>query len=144
MTEKEFLGMISEEIEKINQEKNKIKQIENEFANKDITTIEQHDLNYKKILNENKIYDLCNLIKLSEYARIQIMLDIEVEEYKKEKINELQLKIDEIKDIINQSKLKNRDVISKNDVDDLYNIINSLQKEINEIKQDKKLNNNFC
>lgn len=134
MTEKEFLGMISEEIEKINQEKNKIKQIENEFANKDLTTNEQHDLNYKKILNENKIYDLCNLIKLPEYARIQVMSDIEVEEYKKEKINELQLKIDEIKEIINQSKLTKRDVTSKNNVDDLYNIINSLQKEINEIK----------
>lgn len=39
MTEKEFLGMISEEIEKINQEKNKIKQIENEFANQNLTTI---------------------------------------------------------------------------------------------------------
>lgn len=94
MTKKEFLSIIESELETLKKEYREVK--------------------YHDMIIQEKLNALNKLVSLPIYARIQTMSDTEVEEYKKSKVDELELKIKEIESKKEQKDVKNNlNIISK-------------------------------
>lgn len=111
----EFESIIVDEINNLSKEleaaRQKLNYYDNLYPNMSASTKyyyipgnDYHKTELKISLLNNKISRLRALIELPKYARIQAMSDIEVEEYKKNKINELEGKIKEIEIIKEENK----------------------------------------
>ena len=111
----EFESIIVDEINNLSKEleaaRQKLNYYDNLYPNMSASTKyyyipgnDYHKTELKISLLNNKISILRALIELPKYARIQAMSDIEVEEYKKNKINELEGKIKEIEIIKEENK----------------------------------------
>ena len=105
MTKDEFLSMLSEELENLEEERKAAIQRANYL---EMTSLFDEDktARYQVTLIQKKISTLKDFLHLPAYARIQAMSDIEVEEYKKEKVEELELEIKEIESRKEQAKAK--------------------------------------
>ena len=106
MTKEEFLTMLNSELENLENEYNMAMSQSIYFRQINPQSKESQQAEYQLGLIRQKIDRVKRLIKLPAYARIQAMSDIEVEEYKKEKIEDLELQIIEIKAREEQAKAK--------------------------------------
>ena len=100
MTKDEFVSMINSELESLKKEYESAKKKVDYFRTVTVNSIlESRDYevaNYELTMVREKMRVLNRLISLPAYARIQAMSDIEIEEYKKERAEELELKIKEL------------------------------------------------
>lgn len=96
MTKDDFLNMMNSELESLENEYEAIRQWSDYYRSLDVNGKEYQEASYQLMLCEKKIDRIKRLINLPIYVRIQAMSDIEIEEYKKDKIAELELKIEEI------------------------------------------------
>ena len=106
MTKDEFLSMLSEELENLEEERKAVRQKVEYFKAVNSKGRESQEAEYQLKIVERKVNRLKDLLTFPAYARIQAMSDIEIEEYKKEKIEELELKIKEIESREEQEKAK--------------------------------------
>lgn len=106
MTKDEFLSMINNEIENLEQEYETTRKKIEYFKAINKEGKEYQGAEYNLRLIQQKIDSLRRFVSLPAYARIQAMSDIEIEDYKKGKIEELELKIKEIEAIEEQEKAK--------------------------------------
>lgn len=106
MTKDEFLSMISSELEILKKEYQSAKQRAEYFRLIDHQAKEYREAFYQFKVVSEKIHMIEDLVSLPAYARIQAMSDAEVEEYKKDKTEELKLKIKEIESKEQQAKEK--------------------------------------
>ena len=106
MTKDEFLSMLSEELENLEEERKAARQKVEYFKAVNSKGGESQEAEYQLKIVERKVNRLKDLLTFPAYARIQAMSDIEIEEYKKEKIEELELKIKEIESREEQEKAK--------------------------------------
>lgn len=106
MTEYEFLTMFNEQLENLEKEKNNILQKIDYLKETNQQGPEFQGTSYRLSLIMDKIELIKKLINLPTYARIQAMSDIEIEEYKKNKIKELDIKVKELKEREKQEKDK--------------------------------------
>lgn len=102
MTKEEVSSMLNAELENLERQCNEAYQKIDYFRNINTKngssgSKELQEANYQLSLIYSKIDTVRNLISLPAYARIQAMSDIEIEEYKKDSIAELDLKIQEIR-----------------------------------------------
>ena len=100
MTKDEFVSMINSELESLKKEYESAKKKVEYFRTVTVNTIlESRDYEvakYELTMVREKMRVLNRIISLPAYARIQAMSDIEIEEYKKERAEELELKIKEL------------------------------------------------
>ena len=96
MTKDEFLSMLNEELENLDQEYKTTSQKVEYFRTINSSGKELRETEYQLQALAQKNYTLGELVTLPAYARVQVMSDIEIGEYKKEKVEELELKIKEI------------------------------------------------
>ena len=91
MNEEEFLSMISDEIARLESESKKIHRELNYGVKVDA------EKQFNGMLIGIKLASLRDLVNLPRYARIQAMSDVEIEEYKRQKVDELNKIIHSIK-----------------------------------------------
>lgn len=112
MTKEEFLTMINTELENLEIEFQKANNRANHFRQIDSNigysykSQEQKEANYQLHLISQRLGAIKVLVNLPAYARIQAMSNVEIEAYKKEKIDELSLKIEELKAKESQERAK--------------------------------------
>ena len=107
MTKDEFLSMISSELEILKKEYQSARQRAEYFKSMDVWQDKEYrEAFYQFRVVSGKIHMIEDLVSLPAYARIQAMSDAEVEEYKKDKTEELKLKIKEIESKEQQAKEK--------------------------------------
>ena len=109
MTKDEFLKMLDGELDKLEKEAQVFKKQVDFFGEIDWSSDEYRNACYQYNLVQRKIIILRKLLTLPAYSRIQAMSDVEIEEYKKEKIEELELKISEIE---SKKRLAEEEVVS--------------------------------
>lgn len=97
MNKEEFLSMLSGELENLKQEYQIAMQGVYYFREVNLGSKECQEAEYQAKMVCQKINGLKALVTLPAYARIQAMSDTEIEEYKGSKVEELELKIREIK-----------------------------------------------
>ena len=98
MTKEEFLTMVETELAKMEKEYSLASQKVDYFRAINPSGKELQDALYECKRISGTCAMLRSLVALPAYARIQAMSDIEIEEYKKEKIEELELEIKKIED----------------------------------------------
>lgn len=96
MTKDEFLSMLDKEIDKLSDEYSKISATVQYYKETNYGGRELKEAEFQISMIQHKISMLRQIIALPAYARIQAMSDVEIEEYKKGKIDELELKIKEV------------------------------------------------
>ncbi len=106
MTKEEFVSMLNSELENLEQEYKFARQTVEYFKTINSGGKELQEAEYRLKVVQKKFDALRGFVDLPAYARIQAMSDIEIEEYKKEKIEELELKINEIEAREKQEKVK--------------------------------------
>lgn len=106
MTKEEFLSMLNNELENLEKDYQTGWQRVEYFRAINSRGKEFQDAVYQLKIVQIKVNALQKLVTLPAYARIQVMSDVEIEDYKKGKIEELELKIKEIKAKEEQEKAK--------------------------------------
>lgn len=106
MTKEEFLSMLNSEIENLEKDYQSTRQRVEYFRSINSRGKEVQEAEYQLKMVQQKVNALRRLVTLPAYARIQAMSDAEIEEYKKGKIEELELKIKEIQAREEQEKAK--------------------------------------
>ncbi len=96
MSKEEFLSLISSEIEKLEKEKELIQSRIEYYNEVGIGGEDLKDAKRQMEVINNKIERLKEFINLPAVTRIQAMSSIELEEYKKEKVEELELHIKDL------------------------------------------------
>lgn len=95
MTKDEFLIMLNRELENLEKEYYTARK-RVDYLSK-TNSEELQEAIYQLNLVEKKLDTIKSLVNFPAYARIQAMSDIEVEKYRKDKISELELKVEELK-----------------------------------------------
>lgn len=106
MTKDEFLSMLSGELENLEKDYRTAIQRVDYFRQVNSRGKEYQEAEYQLKLVQQKINVLRRIVALPAYARIQAMSDAEIEEYKKDKVEELELRIKEIESREEQAKAK--------------------------------------
>lgn len=106
MTKDEFLSMLSDELEILEQEYRAADQRADYFREINLMGKEFQEANYQRQIVGNKVNSLRRLVNLPAYVRIQAMSDAEIAEYKKGKVEELELKVKEIESREKQERAK--------------------------------------
>lgn len=106
MTKDEFLSMLSSELENLENDYRTAIQRVDYFRQVNSSSKELQDAKYQLKMIQQKINVLRRLIALPSYLRIQAMSDAEIDEYKKGKVEELELKIKEIESRVAQENEK--------------------------------------
>lgn len=106
MTKEEFLSMLNSELENLEKDYKTAIQRADYFRMVDSRGTEFQEADYQLNIVQAKINALRNLVNLPAYARIQAMSDVEIEEYKKGKTEELELKVKEFQAREEQEKAK--------------------------------------
>ena len=111
MTKDEFLSILNNELENLERELQAAKQKADYFQQIDHSSFlpalkETQEAEYQYGIFSGKVGALRKSITFYAYERIQVMSDAEIDEYKKEKVNELELKIREIEIQEEQAKTK--------------------------------------
>ena len=106
MTKEEFLSMLNTELENLEKDSQSARQRVEYFRAVNSRGKEFQEAEYQLKMVRQKVNVLRRLVTLPAYARIQAMSDAEIEEYKKGKIEELELKIKEIQAREEQEKAK--------------------------------------
>jgi hypothetical protein len=106
MTKEEFLSMLNTELENLEKDYQTARQRVEYFRAVNSRGKEFQEAEYQLKMVQQKVNALRRLVTLPAYARIQAMSDAEIEEYKKGKIKELELKIKEIQAREEQEKAK--------------------------------------
>ncbi len=106
MTKEEFLSMLNTELENLEKDYQLVRQKVEYFREVNFGGKEFQEAEYQLKMVLQKINALQRLVTLPAYARIQAMSDAEIEDYKKGKIEELELKIKEIQARKKQEKAK--------------------------------------
>lgn len=96
MTKEEFTSMLNSELESLEKEYQLATQRVGFFRTVNFRDKEFQEAEYQLKMVRQKVEALRSLVTLPAYARIQAMSDAEIEEFKKGKIEELELKIREI------------------------------------------------
>lgn len=106
MTKDEFLSMLNSELENLEKDYQSAEKRVQYFREVKSISKELQEAEYQLKMVGQKIGAIRDLVNLPAYARIQAMSDIEIEEYKKGKIEELELKNKEIQAREEQEKSK--------------------------------------
>lgn len=97
MSKEDFLNMLSSELDNLEKETEMANQRKSYWAQIDPSSDEYKNAEYQLNLIYKKLTTVKSFIRYPAYSRIQKMSDIEIQEYKKEKIEDLELKIKEIR-----------------------------------------------
>lgn len=100
----EFLSLLNGEFESLQEEYHPISERYNYLAKNGRKGNEFQEMSFQEELFRRKYVNLYHLVRLPAYARIQAMSDVEIEDYKKSKIEELELKVKEIESREKQEK----------------------------------------
>lgn len=106
MTKDEFLSMLSSELENLEKDYRTAIQRVDYFRQVNSRGKEYQEVEYQLKMVQQKINVLRRLVTLPAYARIQAMSNAEIEDYKKGKVEELELKVKEIESREEQEKAK--------------------------------------
>lgn len=96
MTKEEFLKIVDNELERLENDSVNFNQLLEQLKRENRYGNEFKNITYQLSVINREISMLKNLLQLPAYSRIQAMSDVEIEEYKRNKIAELELKIQEL------------------------------------------------
>lgn len=96
MTKDEFLSMINSELENLEKEYQEASKKVQYFKTLGVNNQEYQEAEYLLKLVKEKCQRLSNLLSFPYYARVQAMSDVEIEQYKKDEHEKLELEIKKI------------------------------------------------
>jgi hypothetical protein len=141
MTNEEFMNMVHEEIKKIDEE---IKVVNEELSKglSEITAFKYNELKHQSNLLITKRNGYLKFVNLPEYLRIQTMSDIELEQYRNEKLQEIDLDIFNGKGKLVEF-LKIDGLITVTELTPHYNELKALNESLGELADKRRMYNHM-